>query len=305
MKGWSTYCFPESISGFLFNAGKTVRIRAKEARLSIWVGQFNHCYEPRHKKEGSLKVRRIPLSKALLAQMAESERSFLLLAGHIQNELTSLHKVFAWCLHGNCSSESSAIESLVNGVQAQIYARLLAGKLFEAWLALKASFFGSKLSCSIEGKLHPNSQDSLKAIKTYFNKSNNIFRVRNSFAFHYSVEEFTSHWREPADEPNFELILGGTVGNNFALASELVVLNAVLNSINPADKAAALQKFFDEVQSLAEHFTIFLEGALIALLEEATQSKFSNLQHEDQEIVLQEGWGDVGIPHFYHHDLPK
>ncbi len=237
--------------------------------------------------------------------MAESDRSFLLLAGHIQNELTSLHKVFAWCLQGNSSSESSAIESLVNGVQAQIYARLLAGKLFEAWRALQASFFAGKISCSIEGKLHPNSQDSLKAIKTYFNRPNNIFRVRNSFAFHYSVEEFTAHWRESADEPNFELVLGGSVGNNFALASELVVLNAVLSSIDPGDKAAALRKFFDEVQSLAEHFTIFFEGALTALLEEVTQSKFSNLEYEEQEIVLKEGWGDVGIPHSYHHDLEK
>lgn len=237
--------------------------------------------------------------------MTESDRSFLLLAGHIQNELNSLHKVFAWCLHGNPSPESSAIESLVNGVQSQIYARLLAGKLLEAWVALGSSFFRTKISYRIEDKLHPHSRESLKAIKTYFNKPNNIFRVRNSFAFHYSVEEFTTHWHEPVDEPNFELILGGTIGNNFALASELVVLNALLSSIIPDDKTAALQTFFDEVQSLAEHFTIFLEGALIAILEEGAQSKLANLGYEEQEIAPQQGWADVRIPHFYNHDLQE
>ena len=98
------------------------------------------------------------MPKALLAQMPASERSFFLLAGHMQNELNSLHKVFAWCLHGEPSRKSSVIESLANGVQAQIYARLLVGKLLEAWVALGSAFFGTKLSHHLEGKLHPHSQ---------------------------------------------------------------------------------------------------------------------------------------------------
>ena len=59
--------------------------------------------------------------------MSKDERAFFLLAGHMQNELNSLHKVFAWCLHNQ--GVTTPIESLANGVQAQLYARLLAGKL--------------------------------------------------------------------------------------------------------------------------------------------------------------------------------
>lgn len=222
----------------------------------------------------------------------------------MQNELNSLHKVFTWCLHGEPSRESSAIESLANGMQAQIYARLLAGKLLEAWVALGPAFFGTKISHHLEGKLHPHSQEGLKKIKAYFNKSNNIFRVRNSFAFHYSVEEFDAHWHEPVDEPAFELVLGGTVGNNLALASELVVNTALLNSINSVDRSAALQTFLDEVQSLATSFTVFLEGAIIAILEETAQSPLANQGH-DENIVPQRGFEDVAIPHFYIHGLQE
>ena len=63
-------------------------------------------------------------TKGLLAQMLPPERSFFLLARHMQNELNSLHKMFAWCLHTEPSGSSSAIEGLANGIQAQIYARL-------------------------------------------------------------------------------------------------------------------------------------------------------------------------------------
>ena len=237
--------------------------------------------------------------------MPASERSFFLLAGHMQNELNSLHKVFAWCLHGEPSSKSSEIESLANGVQAQIYARLLAGKLLEAWMALGSAFFGAKISQRLEDKLHPTSQEGLKKIKAYFNKkSNNIFRIRNSFAFHYSIEEFDAHWHEPADEPAFEFVLGGTVGNNLALASELVVNTALLNSINSADRSAALQIFFDEVQSVAASFTVFLEGAIVAILEEAAQLPIAN-QGNDEDIAPQRGFEDVAIPHFYIHGLQE
>lgn|GEM_PF-5921296 len=251
-----------------------------------------------------MNIRRIPLPKAVLKQMSPDERSFFLLAGHIQNELNSLHKVFAWCLHAEPSRRSLAIEGLANGVQAQIYARLLAGKLLEAWAALRKAYFGTKISQILEEKLHPHAQEGLKSIKNYFSKANNIYRVRNSFAFHYSVEEFDAHWSEPINEDAFELVLGGTVGNNLNLASELVVNTALLNSVNPDDRTAALQSFFEDVQSLAGNFTVFLEGVIIAILEEATGAPLSN-QGYDEQIFPRETFENVMIPYCYDHGLSE
>jgi len=235
--------------------------------------------------------------------MLASERSFFLLAGHIQNELNSLHKVFAWCLHSDPTVGSSEIEKLADGVQAQIYARLLAGKLLEAWEALRSAYFGKIISQRLEGKLHPHARDALTMIKTYFSKSNTIYRVRNSFAFHYSAEEFDAHWFEPAEEPGFELVLGGTVGNNLDLASELIVNTALLKSIN-ADQAVALQIYFKDIQSLSENFTVFLEGVILAILEEVFGSPHID-QGQDEVIVPRQSFEDVAIPHFYNHGLKE
>jgi hypothetical protein len=230
--------------------------------------------------------------------MASAERAFLLLAGHMQNELNSLNKVFGWCLHNPRSDHTSPIEGLANNMQAMIYARVLAGKLLEAWKMLGKAFVGTNLSQRVESKLHPIAQDALKKINSYFGKKNNaIYRVRNVFAFHYSVKEFDTNWKEAADEPTFELVLGGTVGNNLHLAAEFVANTALLNEINSNDKADALRTFFDEVQSIASSFTDFLEGTIVAILEERLGSGLTTLGREE-EIFPTRSYNEVAIPFF-------
>ncbi len=233
--------------------------------------------------------------------MASAERAFLLLAGHMQNELNSLNKVFGWCLYNPRSDHTSPIEGLANNMQAMIYARVLAGKLLEAWKMLGKAFFGTKLSQRVESKLHPIAQDALKKINSHFdkkNKNNAIYRVRNVFAFHYSLKEFDTNWKEAADETTFELVLGGTVGNNFHLAAELVANTALLNGINSHDKADALRTFFDEVQSIASSFTDFLEGTIVAILEERLGSGLTMLGREE-EIFPTQSYNEIAIPFFF------
>ncbi|MDT3779747.1 hypothetical protein PJI16_19485 [Nitrospira sp. MA-1] len=246
-----------------------------------------------------MQIYRMRLPRAALQQLPEAERAFFLLAGHMQNELNSLHKVFAWCLQNQAKTP---IESLVNGVQAQLYARLLAGKLLEAWNALNTSFFGTKISQRIEASLHPSAQEALVSLKAYFRKSNLIHRVRNSFAFHYAAEEFEHHWLEVSDDPNFEVVLGGTVGNNMTLASELVVNTAVLNSANQGDQSAALQKFLEEVQLTANHFTNFLEGVTLVFLTSVYPSPI-RAQGSIEVIDPPFQFEGIAIPHFYDHGL--
>jgi hypothetical protein len=73
----------------------------------------------------------------------------------MQNELNSLDKVFGWCLHNTRSDHTSPIERLADGTQAIIYARVLAGKLCEAWEVLGKAFFSTRLSQRVESELHP------------------------------------------------------------------------------------------------------------------------------------------------------
>lgn len=236
--------------------------------------------------------------------MSPEERAFFLLAGHMQNELNSLNKIFSWCLSNTNASQRSPIESLADGTQAMIYARVLAGKLCEAWGVLGKAFFSTKLSQRVEAKLHPTAQHALKKIKSYFGKTNTIHRVRNSFAFHYSVEQFDIHWEEAADEPNFELILGGTVGNNLSIAGEFVANMALLNGIDSDNKSDAFKTFFDEVQSIASSFTDFLEGTIVAIIEERFGSDLA-AHGRDEDIFPARSYNEIAIPFFCKPDVSQ
>ncbi len=263
-----------------------------------WSTVHQGVTRPAHNDEKNLKIRRFPLAKSDLLKMTEAERTFLLLAGHMQNEFTSLHKVFAWCLTNSPSPLGSPIESLANGSQGMIYARLLAGKLNEGWELMGKAYFGTKLSQKLENRLHPRAKECLGRIKVYFSKSNTICRVRNSFSFHYSAQEVAKNWEEAADEPGFVLLVGAVVGNTFYQASELVANLAVLNSIDPEDKPAAMQKFFEEVQEVASLFIDFSQGAIMAILEQQFGSDFSRYGTEE-EIFPNRKFDEIAIPFFY------
>ncbi|HUX90907.1 MAG TPA: hypothetical protein VMV48_09485 [Gallionellaceae bacterium] len=236
--------------------------------------------------------------------MAVAERDFLLLAGHMQNEINSLHKVFAWCLHSGRSGTDSSIESLANGAQAMIYARVLAGKLYEAWGEVGKAWFGSKLSQRLEPKLHPVAREANAKLKAYFSRSNTIYRVRNSFAFHYSATEIGAGWEQVADDLTFEVVLGGTVGNNLYLGAELAANAALLKAVDQANPEQGLRVFFDEVQSTTANFTDFLEGAIMAILEDLFGTDIGQLGREEDIFPIL-AFSQVEVPYFCLPDTSK
>jgi len=244
-----------------------------------------------------MKIRRIHLPKDAVAKMAASDRAFLLLAGHMQNEINSVHKVFASCHHSDGLRSDSSVESLANGAQAMIYARVLAGKLCEAWEAVGKAWFGTKLSQRLEPKLHPVARDANTKLKAYFSRSNTIHRVRNSFAFHYSATELGANWESVADDQTFEVILGGTIGNNLYLGAELAANAALLKAIDPTNSERGLRLFFDEVQSTAANLTDFLEGAIMVIIEDLFGTEIGQLGCED-DIFPTLAHAQIKIPYF-------
>lgn len=244
-----------------------------------------------------MKIRRIYLPKDAVAKMAAPDRDFLLLAGHMQNEINSVHKIFAWCLHSGGLRSDSSIESLANGAQAMIYARVLTGKLYEAWEALGKAWFGTKLSQRLEPKLHPVAREANTKLKAYFSRPNTIYRVRNSFAFHYSATEVGASWESVADDLTFEVVLGGTVGNNLYIGAELAANAALLKAIDSASPEQGLRVFFDEVQLTAANFTDFLEGAIMAILEDLFGTDIGQLGREE-DIFPALSFAQVEVPYF-------
>lgn len=232
----------------------------------------------------------------MLIEMDSDERAFLLLIGHVQNEINSLNKVFTWCLNNSKSGKSSA-EGLADGMQAMIYARLLAGKLCETWEVLRKYYFATKLSQRVDSKLPLESEKALTSLKLYFGKSNLIHQVRNSFAFHYSAEQFESNWEGAADEGDLSIILGRTIGNNLSIAGELVANRALLNHGDSKSLPDGFTKFFDDIHSISSCFTDFAEGVTIVILRSRMGENLESFAVEE-EIASLLNYEDVCIPFF-------
>jgi hypothetical protein len=243
-----------------------------------------------------MKIRRLSLTINELAQLQDNERTFLLIAGHMQNEFVALHKIFAWCISPEFSA--TAIESAVNGSQAFMVSKILAGKLFEGWQLMSKAYFSSKLSLTLAPLLHESTQHSLDGLKSYFSSSNVLYTVRNSFSFHYSAEDIARRWNEAAREPNFDFFIGNDYGNTFHLASEIAANMAVLNAIEFNDKAVALKIFLEEVQKVAHLFNDFLSGVMLVILERCFGSNLSSLGSEE-EVLPGLNFNEVKIPFFY------
>lgn len=245
----------------------------------------------------SISVHRVTVTEDALASLPSEERNLLFLAGHIINELNSLNKVFAWCLNPHPNESPSKLNSLAQGVQAMVYARTVAGKVWEAWEALKASWYRNKLSIRLQPLLHPEANESHNSLKSYFGRANPINTIRNSFAFHYSGQALSEHWKEAVDGTHFEAVFGGTIGNNLHLGAELIANAALLRGIGGPNQEENLQRFFDDVQTMARHMVSFLEGVTLLIIERAIGARVGTVATPDSVAVTQP-YSAVSIPYF-------
>ena len=243
-----------------------------------------------------MKIRRLNLPIDALSRLSDTERTFLLMAGHMQNEFVALNKICAWCI--SPAKSSTRLEAVVNGSQGFMISKILAGKLYEGWQLMKKAYFSSKLSHALEPLLHPPTRLSLDGLKSYFSSPNLISTVRNSFSFHYSAEEVALHWQEAVSEPDFDFFIGNEYGNTFHQASETAVNLAVLNGITPGDRAAALQFFLDDIDNVTGLFNNFLSGAMFVILEKCLGENLSALGVEE-DVHPMRGLDEISIPFFY------
>jgi hypothetical protein len=244
-----------------------------------------------------MKIRRINLPASELTKLPTPDRNLFFLVGHVNNEISSLTKIFSWCLAEAHLPGVAEVELNAANAQGMMYARILAGKLLEAWGALGRSWFASTLGAEISKTLHPAAADSLENLKVYFGSKNLIYAVRNSFAFHYDAGALGEHWERAAAEPVFELIIGMNRGNSFHQAAELVANVAVFHTIAPGNAQAGMAAFFQELDYVSEQFRNFCEGVTRAILERLSGT---NLDHLGglSDISPSRGSSEVTIPVF-------
>jgi hypothetical protein len=211
-----------------------------------------------------LTISRGEFPAARLKRLAPEEQRLLVMAGHISNEISILQKILVACMNYRGKSEAAR-----NGFATQnlVVAKVLGGKLFEAWRAIERLYYGSRLSREIGPKLMEDAQTAEGELRRYFGRDNPLNKVRNNAAFHYSGDTVPEAVAALNDDFPLQIFLTEETGNSLYLFAEQPMFMEAF--AKPTDKSmqANFDEFVGDAQRVARHMAVFLQGCIEILWE--------------------------------------
>ncbi len=226
--------------------------------------------------------------------LSEAERVFFCKWGILYNELVILRKFIYFSM---TVKTDDRILKHAQSSQALFFMRILAGKLWEGWQFLQKDFFKSRLSKDYEEKLTDIGKKSLKKLKKYLSRTNNIQKIRNEYAFHYSKEQnkrIEEILPKLSDSEKLDVIISENHLNCFYQASEDIISFIVVQWENyPEDFRNALEKLQDEVGNVTKWFLDFLGDCLKHFVENSGTFELTKIDIPDPPE-----WKIVNIPYF-------
>ena len=206
-------------------------------------------------------LHKIKLSRAQLDGIPEHERRLFILVSHASNELNVLSKLFHFT--ASASSDVDVVMKAEN-IQAVVLGRLLTGKIYECWILLQSSFFGTALSKKYEPQFDEIASQSLQTLKRYFSHENIIADVRNHHAFHYSPEQVEAGYQSLIDEDPLDIYLSESNANTLYEFADNIIGRAMLEGILPGDHERAFGKLIDDTASAVQNLNIVI-GAIMTV----------------------------------------
>ena len=241
------------------------------------------------------RVRHIPITRTLLAKIPQAERKWVFFFGHVANEITLLNKLLLWS-HVPPGS-LKAPTNIAAAVQTVMIAKMLAGKQYEAAQVLSQSYFDSPMRRIYYPLMELEGQKAEDQLKAYFSTDNLHYRVRNSFAFHYSVNELAGEIIQSAKIEELQILLSANAGNTLFDMSETVANRAMLATIDP-DTKAAVSKFTDAVVEVSRWYQRFIDDFIAAVLNKHWGKDFEAWGGSWVEVPA-EPFEKISVPWFF------
>jgi hypothetical protein len=244
-----------------------------------------------------VQIHHIKLSREQLDRVPADERRLLILLAHAANELNVLVKLFHYAAGSVTDGAPSHFEQAHN-TQALVLGRTLTGKIYEWWVLMQAAFFGSKLSQIYEPLFEAEARTALDALKRYFGKDNIIGRIRNKFAFHYSLDQVDAGYAAVIDGDPLDSYISKHNANTLYAFAETVAGRAMLDAINPNDHKAAFGQLIDETSRAVSQIAD-VTGQIMALcFARHLGGNFYSLGAEVIEVQGAPNSQTVSIPYF-------
>ena len=212
----------------------------------------------------------------------EDEKIFAVQLGYFVNEINMLYK----CIR------IKADLFFIN-----MFIRLLAGKLYEAWQMINNANKNEGLSKRLEKILSDETKAIRKKINKYFGGKNNIKIIRNHLGFHYDQEIIKKGLTEIKKQA-LMFFTSEYAENNFYAFSELVIYEALKKEIVCLEGKDFLFTFLHETGEVCDWFSKFAMNCL----DEIAKANSIDLESEVINIPEPPTYKEIKFPFFIQRD---
>lgn len=229
------------------------------------------------------------------------ERAVLVVVSHALNEINVLAKWFVmtsriedeprWKAHGQIC-------------QALVIGRTLIGKLHEAWEIIRKGYFATPMAKQYLSRIDAEGAEAADRLGRYFGKKNLVNSVRNSFAFHYSLDAPSPAFEEDVPEAEIAMYFGDSNGNTLYQFGEYMMGKALLDSIDSTDSQAAFRKLLDETSSVVADLNTYGQRIVMTLLIQFVGSASLRAAAREIEVGPLPESSDLKFPYFVRFNEP-
>jgi hypothetical protein len=248
-----------------------------------------------------MRVQRIGFSVEQLRGIPEEERSLIVVLAHALNEVNTLNKLLFFCTQFD---QEPRWVANAQAAQALIVARPIAGKLNEAWAALQAGYFGTKLTKTYGVLLESSATEALDYLKKYFGRKNLLNEVRNNFAFHYSLDHAKTSIPDDSSPDDLALFLHETKGNSLYYFAEYLMNKALIDLISPTDPELALGTLLKEMSKVIAQLNEFVQGLLFVVFDRYIGEEVLRQSVQTVELGVVPQSANIHIPFFFDMSAP-
>jgi hypothetical protein len=188
-------------------------------------------------------------SKGDLDAVPEVERTLFFILAEIANELTILSKQLIFWLQPVDSEDD--VEKFARTSAGLTTARLLAGRIHEAWNVLRAKEHG-QVYLLYRSELDADSVAAFATIKKYFGKKDNVVSLlRNKMAFHTDFQIIRDAFADFPRNEELTNFIHKTSGNTFYNSAHLISAFALKGLTRSTDLTQAIERVSHDVVLLS------------------------------------------------------
>lgn len=207
---------------------------------------------------------RIYFHPGAIKKLSPNELDLFIVFSLALNEMNAIIKMHFLLSLQNYPDETQALYAECHKMALM---KVYAGKVYEAWEAVRSRYFGTALSKKLDKELPGHALDNLYFIKRYFAKRDNaIQKIRNEAAFHFPRKSlsYTAKYLKSRKRAAVYYDMHHDF-NNLYVAGEFMSWMHYLNELEvySADSYIGLENEIGEVAAQLQGFVVAVLGHII------------------------------------------